>query len=146
MRRHEALRTTFAVVDGQPVQFITPSNGVTLPVVDLGHLSGLERTTRIERLVAEEAQRPFDLTHGPLLRASLLRLDSQEHILLLTIHHIAFDGRSMTLLCEELAILYAAFCAGRASPLPELPLQYADFAIWQRQQLHGETLKNQMLY
>src|SRR5207249_5485597 len=89
---------------------------------------------------------PFDLARGPLLRASLPKLDRQEHLLLLTIHHIAFDGWSMTLLCEELAALYGAFSAGRPSPLPELPIQYSDFAVCQRQQLQGESLKNQLLY
>src|SRR5262249_48134065 len=101
---------------------------------------------QVERRALQEACRPFDLARGPLLRASLLRRDRQEYILLLTIHHIAFDGWSMTLLFEELVALYQAFVTGRPLPLPELPIQYADFAVWQRQQLQGESLENYLLY
>ena len=146
VRRHEALRTTFSVMEGQPVQVIAPGLALTLPVVDLGNLLETEREAEAQRLTIEEAQRPFDLAQGPLLRTTLLRLDKEEHILLLTMHHIVSDGWSMGVLFRELSALYEAFSAGKPSPLPELPIQYADFAVWQRQWLQGETLEAQLAY
>src|SRR5205085_11432965 len=100
----------------------------------------------VQRLTSHEAQRPFDLTRGPLLRAQVLRLGPQEHVLLLTVHHIVSDGWSMQVLFQELSALYAAYAAGLPSPLPELPIQYADFALWQRQWLQGEELEDQLAY
>jgi len=147
-RRHEALRTTFASVEGQPFQVIdlAPSLDWTLPVVDLRELPESERQAEARRLTEAEARRPFDLEHGPIWRARLLRLDPAEHVLLLTIHHVAFDGWSMGVLFRELAALYEAFSEGKPSPLAELPIQYADFAVWQRQWLQGEALEGQLSY
>jgi amino acid adenylation domain-containing protein len=146
LRRHEVLRATFSSENGRPVQAITPAEPLDLPVVDLGELSSTERKSQARRLAIEEAQRPFDLSQPPLLRATLLRLDSEEHILLLAIHHIAFDGWSASVLTREIAALYEAFSAGEPSPLPELPIQYADFAHWQREWLQGEVLEAQLSY
>lgn len=146
MRRHEVLRATFSTVEGRPVQAITPSQPLTLPVVDLSEQSPTRREAEARRLATEEAQRPFDLAQGPLLRAILLRLGGEEHVLLLVIHHIAFDGWSARVLIKELAVLYKTFVAGDSSPLPKLPIQYADFAHWQRQWLQGEVLETQLSY
>jgi acyl carrier protein len=146
VRRHEVLRTTFVTVDGHPGQVISLTSTVALPLVDLRELSEAERETEVQRLAIEEARRPFDLAKGPLLRASLLQLGEQEYVGLLTMHHIVSDGWSTGVLIREIAIIYQAALAGRASPLPDLPIQYADFAHWQRQWLRGETLKIQLDY
>jgi amino acid adenylation domain-containing protein len=146
VRRHEALRTTFAAVDGRPVQVIAATLSVELPVIELRGLPRALREGEAARLAGEEARRPFDLARGPLLRASLLRLDDTEHVLLLTLHHIVSDGWSMGVLFQELAALYDAYVRGGASPLPELPIQYADFAHWQRQRLQGSVLESQLSY
>jgi amino acid adenylation domain-containing protein len=145
--RHEALRTVFKTVDGQPQQIILSSVTTRVPVVDLrGIVSDAERESEVRRLSTAEAQRPFDLARGPLLRATLLCLTEDEHILLLSIHHIVFDGWSMGILAREIAALYKAFSSGRPSTLPALPIQYADFAVWQRQSLRGEVLAAQLAY
>jgi amino acid adenylation domain-containing protein len=146
VRRHEALRTTFQMVDGQPAQVVGLALHVSLPVVDLAHLPLEEREREAARLAQREAQLPFNLAAGPLLRASLLRLAPDEHLLLLTLHHIVTDGWSMGLLFEELWTLYDAYSTGRESELVELPLQYADFAVWQREWLQGEVLERQLSY
>ncbi len=146
LRRHEVLRTTFAVVDGEPVQVIGDVHDFNLHITDLAQLSHDEREAEVSRLAQEEAQRPFDLTRGPLLRASLLRLAAGEHVALLTMHHIVSDGWSMGVLVNEVATLYEAFSAHKDSPLPELPVQYADYAAWQRNWLQGEVLEQQMGY
>jgi amino acid adenylation domain-containing protein len=146
VKRHEALRTTFAIVDGRPVQAIASLLTLTLPMLDLRELPETEREIEVQRLVTEEAQRPFDLAKGPLVRATVLRLDDDEHVGLLTMHHIVSDGWSTGILIREMAVVYEAFCSGRPSPLPELPIQYADFAHWQRQWLEGEVLKSQLVY
>jgi amino acid adenylation domain-containing protein len=146
VRRHEVLRTTFAVRDGQPVQVIASAQSVPLPLTDLQHLPDNDRTAAAQRHASAEAQRPFDLAQGPLFRAGLLRLAPQEHMLLFTMHHSVTDGWSLGVLVRELAALYLAFCAGRPSPLPALPLQYADYAVWQRQWLQGEVLERQLAY
>ena len=146
VRRHEALRTTFAVVDGSSVQVIAPTMTVSLPIVDLSELTQTEREAQALRLATEEAQRPFDLTRGPLVRVSLLRLHDEDHILLLTMHHIVSDGWSVSVLFRELAALYEAFSTRKPSPLPELPIQYADFAVWQREWLQGGVLEEQLSY
>ena len=145
VRRHEALRTTFRMLDGQPVQAIAPKLTLPLPVVDL-QLSVIEREAAVERLTTKELQQSFDLAQGPLLRVQLLQLDSSEHILLLTLHHIVADGWSIGVLLRELGTLYTAFATGQPSPLTELPIQYADFAHWQRQWLQGEVLATQLAY
>jgi len=146
VRRHEVLRATFAVVDGRPAQVIAPEMRLTLPVEDLRGLPEAEQEAEVERWATEEAHHPFDLAQGPLLRATLLRLNEEEHVLLLTMHHIVSDGWSMGVFNRELAVLYEAFSAGEPSPLPELPIQYADFAVWQRGWLQGEVLEEQLAY
>jgi amino acid adenylation domain-containing protein len=146
VRRHEVLRTTFTVVDGQPVQVIAPSLTLKLPVVDLQALPETERDAEVLRLAAQETQLPFDLAQGPMLRVTLLKLDLSEHVLLFTMHHIVFDAWSEGVFVRELAALYEAFDAGQPSPLPELSIQYADFAHWQRQWLQGEVLETLLSY
>jgi amino acid adenylation domain-containing protein len=146
VKRHESLRTTFGKVEGRPMQAIAPTLTINLPVVDLRKLPAGERETEVRRLVTAEAQRPFDLSQGPLLRGTVLRLGDEEHVGLLTMHHIVSDGWSTGILIREMATLYVAFCAGGSSPLPTLPIQYADFAHWQRQWLQGEVLETQIAY
>jgi amino acid adenylation domain-containing protein len=146
VRRHEALRTTFAEVDGAPVQVIAPFAGFTLPVEDLSDLGDADRQAAAGRRAGEEARRPFDLAAGPLFRAVLLRLGAQEHVLLLGMHHVVSDGWSMGVLSREFSVLYAAYRDGRESPLPELAVQYADYAVWQRENLRGPVLERQLAY
>jgi amino acid adenylation domain-containing protein len=148
VQRHEALRTSFAALDGRPVQVIAPAGAeaTLLQVADLRGELAAEREGSALRLATAEAQFPFDLAGGPLLRVTLLVLDDQEHIVLLTLHHIVTDGWSIGILIREIATLYQAFAAGRPSPLPPLPIQYADFAAWQRQWLQGEALVTQLAY
>src|SRR5436305_4707112 len=149
VRRHEALHTTFATVEGQPVQVITPAavrQEFALFMVDLRGLSKEEREAQAQRLAQQEAEHPFDLSRDQLLRIRLLRLDDEEHLLLLCIHHIVSDGWSNGVFLQELSSLYNAFVQGKPSPLPELPIQYADFACWQRQWLQGEVLEVQVRY
>jgi FkbH-like protein len=146
IRRHESLRTTFALVEEQPRQIIAPAQTFTLPVVELSHLPEEEREAEAHRLTEEEARRGFDLARGPLLRVQLLRLAPEDHALLLTMHHIISDGWSVGVLVKEVKALYNAFTEGRPSPLPELPIQYADFAVWQREWLQGEVLEAQVSY
>src|SRR5262249_14577749 len=119
-RRHETLRTRFAVVEGRPVQVIGPAAAWTLAVDDLTRRSARQREAEVRRRIAHEATAPFDLGQAPLLRAGLLRLGPTEHVLLLTLHHIVSDGWSTGVLYDEMATLYEAFAAGRPSPLPEL--------------------------
>ncbi|MBW3655509.1 MAG: amino acid adenylation domain-containing protein, partial [Gemmatimonadetes bacterium] len=146
VRRHEALRTTFTEADGAAVQAVAPFVGFVLPVEDLSALEGAEREAMAQRRSAEEAARPFDLSAGPLFRASLLRMGDQEHVLLIGMHHVVSDQWSMGVLSRELSALYTAYATGAESPLPELPVQYADFAVWQREQLKGEALDRQMAW
>jgi amino acid adenylation domain-containing protein len=146
LRRHEALRTTFRTIDGHPVQVVSPAQPVGLPVVELTGLSESDRQAEALRLASDEAVRPFDLESGPLFRATLLKLDSQEHMLLITVHHIVSDGWSTRVLLRELEMLYAALASGQPSPMEALPIQYGDFAAWQRQWLQGETLTSQLAY
>jgi hypothetical protein len=147
VRRHESLRTTFAVQpDGLPVQVIGRARPLTLPVTDLTDLPELEREAEARRLATAEACCPFVLTRGPLFRASLLRLSEHEHVLVLNVHHIVADGWSIGVLTRELAALYEAFSQGYPSPLPELPIQYADFARWQRAWMQGEEMQTQLAY
>jgi amino acid adenylation domain-containing protein len=146
VRRHDALRTTFAEADGSPVQVISPFGGFTLPVEDLSDLGDADRQAAARRRTGEEAARPFDLAAGPLFRATLLRLGEEEHVLLLSMHHIVSDGWSMGVFARELSALYGAYREGGESPLPELAVQYADYAVWQREQLAGEVLDRQLAY
>jgi amino acid adenylation domain-containing protein len=141
IRRHETLRTTFAPGSGgSPVQIIHAPGPVEIPLIDLAALPSGNRETEVRRLAVEEGSRPFDLAGGPVLRIRLLRLAAEEHALLLTLHHIASDGWSNGVLVQEFAALYDAFSHGRPSPLPELPVQYADYAAWQRQVFQGPEI------
>jgi amino acid adenylation domain-containing protein len=141
IRRHEILRTRFTTEGGQAVQVIAPLLTIPLPVTELVKLPQLEREAKAEKLAAEEARRSFNLGAGPLMRANLLRLAPQQHVLLLNIHHIASDETSSEIIVRELVALYEAFTQGKSSPLPELKMQYADYAAWQRGWLQGESLE-----
>ncbi|MGB7440886.1 MAG: amino acid adenylation domain-containing protein [Coleofasciculaceae cyanobacterium] len=146
VQRHETLRTTFATINGQPIQVIATDGNLTLPIVDLLDIPETEREAEAWRRATEEAQRPFDLAQGPLLRLELLRLATEKYLLVVNMHHIISDGWSRGVFKQELAALYQAFCHGKPSPLPELPLQYADFAQWQQQWLQSEEFKSQLNY
>ena len=144
VRRHEIFRTTFPAVDGRPVQVISPDVDVKLRAMDLQMLPEPQREVETQRRVAQEAEYPFDLAQGPLMRAVLLRLAVEEHVLLLTMHHIVSDGWSRGVFQRELGVLYDAFTTGKPSALPELSIQYADFACWQQLWLQGEVLDTQL--
>ena len=146
VRRHEALRTSIAIESGQPVQVIHPTLTIPVPVIDLAQLPPAEREIRARQLTNQAAREPFNLATDPLLRVKLLRLEETRSILLLTLHHIVADGWSLGVLIQEIAALYPAFASNRPSPLLELPIQYADFAYWQRQCLQGEFLATQLGY
>ena len=146
LRRHEALRTTLAVVAGEPVQRIADAFHLPIYVFDLRNLPEESRQTEANRLTAKEAQRPFNLSTDLLLRVTLLHLDDGEYLLMLNMHHIVSDGWSIGVLIQELGALYTAFAIGKPSPLPELSVQYADFAKWQREWLQGEVLETQLAY
>jgi hypothetical protein len=146
IRRHESLRTTFRLVDNEPVQVIAEQLTLKLSVVDLQTFPAGEREAKVMRLATEEAQRLFDLETGPLVRARLLRLNAEECVLIFTMHHIISDGWSMGVLVNEIAALYQSYVDGQPSPLAELPVQYADFAEWQREWLTKENLERQLQY
>ena len=146
IRRHESLRTTFHVIDGEPMQVIAEPHAQKLEVIDLSHMPETEREVEAQRMADEEAQQPFDLTRGPLFRFRLVKLAEDLHLLLLNMHHIISDGWSLGVLGRELGALYQAYRAGQSSPLDELTLQYADFAVWQREWLQGEVLEKQLSY
>jgi amino acid adenylation domain-containing protein len=146
VRRHEILRTTFEVLDEEPVQLVAALRALTPTLVDLSALPDPEREAEAERLAGEEVGRAFDFERGPLLRAVLLRLGADEHVLLLTMHHIVTDGWSQGVLVRELGALYEAGVAGRETPLEGLGVQYADYAEWQRGWLRGEALEGQLAY
>jgi amino acid adenylation domain-containing protein/non-ribosomal peptide synthase protein (TIGR01720 family) len=146
VRRHEALRTTFSSIEGQPVAVIHEAVAVPLPITDLSIFPPEEREIAMRREIAVESRRSFDLATGPLLRARLLRLGPEEHVLVSAMHHIVSDGWSSNVFARELGALYDAFAAGRPSPLPELPIQYVDFAAWQRGVLAGDALDRQLAY
>jgi amino acid adenylation domain-containing protein len=146
IRRHEVLRTSFPIIDGNPIQHISEAEPVSLPVLDLTELNESARDSEARRLIVEEATRPFCLARGPLLRTSLIRLDKQKHIARLTMHHITSDAWSLSVLMREVATLYEAYSKGLPSPLSELSIQYADFAAWQRKRLQGEVLERELNY
>ncbi|WP_414544489.1 amino acid adenylation domain-containing protein [Nostoc sp. CCY0012] len=146
IHRHEICRTNFQVVDGEPIQVIALNFTFRLNQVDLSYLPKEHQQAEVTRLATKEAQQPFDLSTGPLLRATLLQLDEVHYVLILTVHHIIFDAWSMGVLIEELGALYEANSCGIKHTLPELPIQYVDFAIWQRQWLQGEVLTTQLNY
>ncbi len=144
--RHEVLRTNFQAKEGQPIAVISEVMRLTLPILDISSLPANQRQSEIKQLTAQEAQQPFDISRDHLLRVKLLRLSEQEHIVLLTMHHIVSDGWSIDVIVRELATLYLALCNGQALPLPKLPIQYVDFAAWQRQWLQAEVLETQLSY
>ncbi len=146
IRRHEVLRTTFALVDRQPAQIINQATPLTLVVEDLRSLSEKERTQEAQRLATELARQPFDLSSQSLLRTKVLRLDEQDYQLFVTLHHIIADGWSVGILIKELDALYEAFFIGKPSPLPELPIQYKDFVDWQRKWLDSERIQSKLTY
>jgi amino acid adenylation domain-containing protein len=146
VRRHEALRTTFAEVDERPAQRISPPTPVALSLMDLRRLPSEQRDSELQRLAGEAVYQPFDLANGPLLRTVLVQLEEAEYVLLLIVHHIIFDGWSASVFLRELAALYKAFAAGQPSPLSELSIQYADYAVWQQEWLSGEVLEAQVRY
>src|SRR5206468_1218078 len=140
------LRTIFPRADGEPVQTILPVGRFALPVADVGAPAAPDREARALRFAEEEAGAAFDLEGGPLFRARLLRLDAGDHLLSLTMHHIIADGWSLGILLRELGELYAEFAAGRPPALPDLPIQYADYAVWERGRLRGEGFDAHVAY
>jgi amino acid adenylation domain-containing protein/non-ribosomal peptide synthase protein (TIGR01720 family) len=144
--RHESLRTTFESTDGQPSQLVHPASEVDLPVLDLSGLPPAERGRALRDVLAQESSAPFDLREGPLVRPRLIRLAADEHALTVMAHHIVTDGWSTSVLLTELSELYAAACGGRPADLPELPVQYPDYAAWQRERLAGPALDEQLSY
>ena len=146
VKRHDALRTSFPVREGRPVQVISPVRQVPVPQTDLSDLPAETREREASNAAGIEASRPFDLASGPLVRARLLRLAEGDHVLIVTMHHIVSDGWSVDVFLRELIALYSAFRLGEPSPLPELPIQYADYALWQQKWLRGEVLQAQLDY
>jgi amino acid adenylation domain-containing protein len=146
IRRHESLRTTFPSVEGEPQQVISPEYVMELPVVDIRDKPDQESEEEVLRLMGEEAGRPFDLSRLPLMRTALVRVSGGDQLLLLTMHHIITDGLSVKNLTDELTALSESFSAGEEATLPRLPIQYRDFAVWQRELLQGEVMKEQLDY
>ncbi|MFN2513772.1 MAG: condensation domain-containing protein, partial [Pyrinomonadaceae bacterium] len=146
VRRHEVLQTVFASMDDRPAQVIIPTIRVTLQEVDLSEFQAAEREVKARQLSNSEAQRAFDLDRGPLVRVILLRLSAKEHVLLLSMHHMVCDMWSIGVFKQELTALYEAFSTGKSSPLPELPIQYADYAAWQRECPQGEDVEKNLSY
>jgi amino acid adenylation domain-containing protein len=146
IRRHEILRTVFPTVDGQPVQRILDPFDFQAPIVDFSYLCPEEQSIRVSQWIQEEGQREFDLEKGPMMRITLLKLNEKQHILGLTEHHLVHDGWTQGVLLNEFVTIFSAYALDRPSPLPELPIQYADFAIWQRNFLQGEILENHLDY
>jgi amino acid adenylation domain-containing protein len=146
VRRHEALRTTFELHDGQPIQVIGPQHSIPIRQIDLSHLPQKEQQQQFQALLNDQLRRPFDLKNGPLLHITLVRMAVEEHVLILAMHHIVTDGWSMNVLVREAVALYAAYSSGRLPDFPPLPIQYADFAVWQRNWLQGEVLEQQLAY
>lgn len=146
VRRHEALRTTFELREGQPVQIIGQQQSIPIRRIDLSHQARPEQQEQFHAVFNDETCRPFDLKKGPLLRITLVRMAAEEHALLLAMHHIVTDGWSMNVLVREAVALYAMYSAGLAPGLSPLPIQYADFAVWQRSWLQGEVLEQQLAY
>ncbi len=146
VRRHEILRTTFQIIHGEPMQVVAPSLAITVAYSDLRSIPADQMDTAAANLAFQDAQLPFSLREGPLIRVGLHRLGLTDHLLLISMHHIVADGWSVGVLFKELNVLYSAFCAGRSSPLPELRVQYADFAHWQAQTLKGAVLQNLLFY
>src|SRR4029077_15256717 len=143
---HEVLRSTFQEKEGEPVQVAAPALAVPMPVVDLTALPFPLREPETDRLARAEARQPFDLARGPLVRLTLLRLASEERVLFTSLHHIASDAWSVGIFYRDLMALYEAFAAARPSPLAALPVQYADFALWQRRWFQGEARERELAW
>ena len=146
IRRHEALRTRFVSTAGEPMQVIEPWEGKNLAVLDLSGLGEQQREKTIRGIIEEESSRGFDLTRGPVIRQSVLRINQQEHVLLVSVHHIVSDGWSGRIMMREIASLYEAFITGENSPLEELQIQYGDYAVWQREWLTQSVLEAELEY
>jgi len=146
IQRHDILRTSFEIIDGEPVQKVSDVMTLTLPEVDLRHLADEQQQIEVQTLSLQEAQSSFDLGQAPLLRAKLLHLQPEQSILILTLHHLVSDGWSINILVKELSAIYQAFSAGKPSPIPELSVQYTDFVYWQRNWLQGEVIENHLAY
>ena len=146
LARHEALRTSFGVVDGEPRQIVYEAVDIDVPVIDLGRLPASVREHAARRLAREEGRRVFDLSRAPLLRTTVIRLDAGDHVVMLTMHHILSDGWSMSVLARELCLLYVARTARQPLTLPPLPVQYADFAVWQRARLRGDAFERMVTF
>ena len=144
--RHGVLRSTIKVVEGEPTQVTAAALSVPITIIDLQGLSSTEREAKSVQLAVREAKLPFDLAQGPLFRVKLMRLVNDEHLLLLTLHHIVADGWSLGVLHRELGALYEAFAVGGPFPLPDLPIQYGDYTLWQRECLQGDMLETQLAY
>ena len=144
--RHEVLHTIFSSIDGNPVAALNENRSVALPLIDLSERPTVHREAEVRHLLREVTHRPFNLGRDLMLRAALFRMDKEDHVLLLVVHHIASDGWSSTIFFREISALYCAFITGSPSPLPNLPIQYADFAAWQRHWLQGEVLESQLFY
>lgn len=146
VHRHEALRTRFGEENGEVMQVVAPPSRIAVPVEDFRGLAGDVRDERVKRVMLEETARPFDLGRGPILRVRILRLAHDEHVLLITVHHIVFEGWSIWIFLRELAVIYAANCEGRPCPLPEPPLQFSDYAVWQRNWLRSQEHDRQLAH
>lgn len=146
VRRHEILRTTFDAIGGRPVLTIHPPEPVPLPLIDISEMAEAEREAQGLQLAYAEMLRPFNLAQGPLLRVTLVKLGAAEHLMLFTLHHMVSDGWAAGIMINEVGVLYEAFAKGHSSPLPELPIQYADYAYWQSRWLQGEALEAQLAY
>jgi fengycin family lipopeptide synthetase B len=146
IRRHEILRSTIQEMDGEPHQFVRFAHLEEMPLVDLRHLSAVERSTQVQRLMTANTKFPFDLTRGPLVRLKLLWLEERKYVMLIIFHHIVADGWTLGILAKELLALYEAYLAGTPSTLPELPIQFSDYAFWQRQRLTGDRLEELIRY
>jgi amino acid adenylation domain-containing protein len=146
IRRHEGLRTVFRESNNQPVQIIQPPPRFKLPVADLSSLAPEDREREAARVAREETLRRFDLATGPIVRPTLLRLSDEEHIVICTMNHIIADGQSFEVVIAEMSQIYATFSQGQPSPLAEMPMQYVDYAAWQRQWLQGEELEKRLAY
>ena len=146
VKRHETLRTTISIVGDGPVQSIAPSLSIIISIIDLTQVPKDDQHRQVQQRAHGEAKKPFDLSHGPLMRVTLLRIGKEDHILLFTLHHIVSDGWSMGVFYRELSVLYAAFANGRSPSLPELAIQYADYAAWQHHWLQSKQLLVQLDY
>lgn len=146
IQRHDILRTSFEIVNGEPIQKVADKVTLTLPEVDLRHLAEEQQPTEVQKLSLQEAQSSFDLGQAPLLRAKLLHLQAEQSILILTLHHLVGDGWSIKVLLQELTAIYQAFADGKPAPLPQLPIQYSDFVYWQQNSLPDEVIEKHLAY